>query len=149
MSITKDEVQKLTSRLDLLIAKGAREYKDWNQKHGLTDYRSVILYELLLHTRLTQKQIVEITNLPKQSINKGILQLRDEGYLTLEQDEKDNRVKYCFLTEEGEKYAKLKIQPLLDIEEKIIMKMGKKKIEQLNELLEEWNLNFKKYKDEE
>ena len=43
----------------------------------------------------------------------------------------------------------LKIQPLLDIEEKIIMKMGKKKIEQLNELLEEWNLNFKKYKDEE
>ena len=35
------------------------------------------------------------------------------------------------------------------IEEKIIMKMGKKKIEQLNELLEEWNLNFKKYKDEE
>lgn len=55
MSITKDEVQTLTSRLDLLIAKGAREYKDWNQKHGLTDYRSVILYELLLHTRLTQK----------------------------------------------------------------------------------------------
>ncbi|WP_239831280.1 MarR family winged helix-turn-helix transcriptional regulator [Ligilactobacillus salivarius] len=109
----------------------------------------MILYELLLHTRLTQKQIVERTNLPKQSINKGILQLRDEGYLTLEQDEKDNRVKYCFLTEEGEKYAKLKIQPLLDIEEKIIMKMGKKKIEQLNELLEEWNLNFKKYKDEE
>ena len=132
-----------------MIAKGAREYKDWNQKHGLTDYRSVILYELLLHTRLTQKQIVERTNLPKQSINKGILQLRDEGYLTLEQDEKDNRVKYCFLTEEGEKYAKLKIQPLLDIEEKIIMKMGKKKIEQLNELLEEWNLNFKKYKVEE
>lgn len=132
-----------------MIAKGAREYKDWNQKHGLTDYRSVILYELLLHTRLTQKQIVERTNLPKQSINKGILQLRDEGYLTLEQDEKDNRVKYCFLTEEGEKYAKLKIQPLLDIEEKIIMKMGKKKIEQLNELLEEWNLNFKKCKDEE
>ena len=132
-----------------MIAKGAREYKDWNQKHGLTDYRSVILYELLLHTRLTQKQTVERTNLPKQSINKGILQLRDEGYLTLEQDEKDNRVKYCFLTEEGEKYAKLKIQPLLDIEEKIIMKMGKKKIEQLNELLEEWNLNFKKYKDEE
>nr|WP_162853960.1 helix-turn-helix domain-containing protein [Ligilactobacillus salivarius] len=132
-----------------MIAKGAREYKDWNQKHGLTDYRSVILYELLLHTRLTQKQIVERTNLPKQSINKGILQLRDEGYLTLEQDEKDNRVKYCFLTKEGEKYAKLKIQPLLDIEEKIIMKMGKKKIEQLNELLEEWNLNFKKYKDEE
>ena len=41
------------------------------------------------------------------------------------------------------------IQPLLDIEEKIIMKMGKKKIEQLNELLEEWNSNFKKYKDEE
>ena len=65
MSITKDEVQALTSRLDLLIAKGAREYKDWNQKHGLTDYRSVILYELLLHTRLTQKQIVERTNLPK------------------------------------------------------------------------------------
>ena len=29
------------------------------------------------------------------------------------------------------------------------MKMGKKKIEQLNELLEEWNLNFKKYKDKE
>ena len=149
MSITKDEVQALTSRLDLLIAKSAREYKDWNQKHGLTDYRSVILYELLLHTRLTQKQIVERTNLPKQSINKGILQLRDEGYLTLEQDEKDNRVKYCFLTEEGEEYARVKIQPLLDIEEKIIMKMGKKKIEQLNELLEEWNLNFKKYKDEE
>lgn len=149
MSITKDEVQALTSRLDLLIAKDAREYKDWNQKHGLTDYRSVILYELLLHTRLTQKQIVERTNLPKQSINKGILQLRDEGYLTLEQDEKDNRVKYCFLTEEGEEYARVKIQPLLDIEEKIIMKMGKKKIEQLNELLEEWNLNFKKYKDEE
>lgn len=149
MSITEDEVQALTTRLDLLIAKGAREYKDWNQKHGLTDYRSVILYELLLHTRLTQKQIVERTNLPKQSINKGILQLRDEGYLILVQDGKDNRVKYCSLTKRGGEYAKLKMQPLVDIEEKIVTKMGKKKIEQLNELLEEWNLNFKKYKDEE
>ena len=71
MSITKDEVQTLTSRLDLLIAKGAREYKDWNQKHGLTDYRSVILYELLLHTRLTQKQIVELIFLNNQLIKES------------------------------------------------------------------------------
>lgn len=72
-----------TEKLNLSIVHGSRGYDYWDQTHGMTSYLSMILYELTIRKKLTQKQLVDLTDLPKQSINKGIKQLTESGYLSM------------------------------------------------------------------
>lgn len=102
----------ITEKLNISLSRGSQYYSEWNQKNGLTDYLSLIMYELLIRKRLTQKELAELGDLPKQSINKGIKILKDQGYLELIVDSHDKRVKFCQLTVAGHKYAKEKMQPL-------------------------------------
>ena len=43
---------------------------------------SVVLYELIIRDKLTQKDLVEVTGMPKQSINKGIHYLKENAPLS-------------------------------------------------------------------
>ena len=95
-----------------------------------------------MRQRLTQKDLVNLSDLPKQSINKGIHRLLEQDYLELTIDPEDNRVKYCQLTASGKKYAKKKMAPLFEIEKQIAQKMGAQKMKQLVALNEEWSDTF-------
>ena len=66
-----------TEKLNLSIIHGSRAYSQWEQDHDLPDYLVVIMYELLIRGKLTQRELVNLSDLPKQSINKGIKILRD------------------------------------------------------------------------
>lgn len=79
----------ITEKLNISLSRGSQYYSEWNQKNGLTDYLSLIMYELLIRKRLTQKELAELGDLPKQSINKGIKILKDQGYLELIVDSHD------------------------------------------------------------
>ena len=105
-------------------------------------YLTIILYELLMRQKLTQKDLVNLSDLPKQSINKGIHRLLEKDYLELTVDPDDNRVKYCQLTDRGKKYAQEKMAALFEIENRIAQKMGAKKMKQLVALNEEWSNTF-------
>ena len=131
-----------TEKLNLAIVHGGRAYNYWDQTHGMTSYLTMILYELTIRKRLTQKQLVDMTDLPKQSINKGIKQLSAAGYLTMTVDPEDKRVRFCELTADGRKFAHKKLQSLFEIEEKTAQKMGKEKMKQLTALNEEWSNRF-------
>ena len=61
-----------TEKLNLTIIHGSRAYDQWSQDHELSDYLVEIMYELLIREKLTQKELVNLSDLPKQSINKGI-----------------------------------------------------------------------------
>lgn len=138
-----------TEKLNLAIVHGSQAYRHWDQTHDMAGYLTMILYELTIRKRLTQKQLVDMTDLPKQSINKGIKQLSESGYLTMTVDPSDKRVRFCKLTPDGEAFAQEKLQSLFEIEEKTAKKLGEKKMKQLTALNEEWSNTFWHFLKEE
>ena len=131
-----------TEKLNLSIIHGSRAYSQWEQDHDLPDYLVVIMYELLIRGKLTQRELVNLSDLPKQSINKGIKILRDHDHITMTVDPSDKRVRFCQLTEAGRKYAYDRLRPLVELEEKTAQAMGTDKMKLLAKLSEEWSTTF-------
>ncbi len=138
-----------TEKLNLSIIHGSRAYSQWEQDHDLPDYLVVIMYELLIRGKLTQKELVNLSDLPKQSINKGIKILRDHDHITMTVDPSDKRVRFCQLTEAGRKYAYDRLRPLFELEEKTAQAMGTDKMKLLAKLSEEWSTTFWHFLSEE
>lgn len=138
-----------TEKLNLSIIHGSRAYSQWEQDHDLPDYLVVIMYELLIRGKLTQRELVNLSDLPKQSINKGIKILRDHDHITMTVDPSDKRVRFCQLTEAGRKYAYDRLRPLFELEEKTAQAMGTDKMKLLDKLSEEWSTTFWHFLSEE
>lgn len=138
-----------TEKLNLSIIHGSRAYSQWEQDHDLPDYLVVIMYELLIRGKLTQRELVNLSDLPKQSINKGIKILRDHDHITMTVDPSDKRVRFCQLTEAGRKYAYDRLRPLFELEEKTAQAMGTDKMKLLAKLSEEWSTTFWHFLSEE
>lgn len=138
-----------TEKLNLSIIHGSRAYSQWEQDHDLPDYLVVIMYELLIRGKLTQRELVNLSDLPKQSINKGIKILRDHDHITITVDPSDKRVRFCQLTEAGRKYAYDRLRPLFELEEKTAQAMGTDKMKLLAKLSEEWSTTFWHFLSEE
>lgn len=138
-----------TEKLNLSIIHGSRAYSQWEQDHDLPDYLVVIMYELLIRGKLTQRELVNLSDLPKQSINKGIKILRDHDHITMTVDPSDKRVRFCQLTEAGRKYAYDRLRPLFELEEKTAQAMGTDKMKLLVKLSEEWSTTFWHFLSEE
>ena len=131
-----------TEKINLAIVRANKAYSEWDRKNHMPDYMGVILYELLIRKKLTQKELVALSDLPKQSINKGVRHLQDLGYVELIQDEKDKRKKYCSFTKKGKEYAQEKMLPLMELETEVSNLMGKEKMSQLATLACEWSDTF-------
>lgn len=138
-----------TEKLNLSIIHGSRAYSQWEQDHDLPDYLVVIMYELLIRGKLTQRELVNLSDLPKQSINEGIKILRDHDHITMTVDPSDKRVRFCQLTEAGRKYAYDRLRPLFELEEKTAQAMGTDKMKLLAKLSEEWSTTFWHFLSEE
>ena len=138
-----------TEKLNLSIIHGSRAYSQWEQDHDLPVYLVVIMYELLIRGKLTQRELVNLSDLPKQSINKGIKILRDHDHITMTVDPSDKRVRFCQLTEAGRKYAYDRLRPLFELEEKTAQAMGTDKMKLLAKLSEEWSTTFWHFLSEE
>lgn len=138
-----------TEKLNLSIIHGSRAYSQWEQDHDLPDYLVVIMYELLIRGKLTQRELVNLSDLPKQSINKGIKILRDHDHIMMTVDPSDKRVRFCQLTEAGRKYAYDRLRPLFELEEKTAQAMGTDKMKLLAKLSEEWSTTFWHFLSEE
>lgn len=138
-----------TEKLNLSIIHGSRAYSQWEQDHDLPDYLVVIMYELLIRGKLTQRELVNLSDLPKRSINKGIKILRDHDHITMTVDPSDKRVRFCQLTEAGRKYAYDRLRPLFELEEKTAQAMGTDKMKLLAKLSEEWSTTFWHFLSEE
>lgn len=132
----------ITEELNMSMVRGSKAYDEWDKRHHLSGYLTIILYELILRKKLTQKELVDLSGMPKQSINKGIRILQEKKYLQMSVDKKDKRIKFCELTSEGQKYAQETIQPLFDLENKTAEKLGTKKMQQFLDLSNEWNDTF-------
>lgn len=106
MNLKKHE--SISESVTLASVRATYAYEQYDKLMGITQYESIILYELFTHPRLSQKELVYRSGIPKQSISKGIHNLAELGYLEISSADQDKRVKYCALTESGLAYAREK-----------------------------------------
>ena len=131
--------ESISELVTLASVRATHAYEQYDKLMGITQYESIILYELFTHPRLSQKELVYRSGIPKQSISKGIHNLAELGYLEISSADQDKRVKYCALTESGLAYAREKEGEILAIEEKVIDKLGFDRAALAYQILAEWS----------
>ena len=137
MNLKKHE--SISESVTLASVRATYAYERYDKLMGITQYESIILYELFTHPRLSQKELVYRSGIPKQSISKGIHNLAELGYLEISSADQDKRVKYCALTESGLAYAREKEGEILAIEKKVIDKLGFDRAALACQILDEWS----------
>lgn len=131
--------ESISELVTLASVRATYAYEQYDKLMGITQYESIILYELFTHPRLSQKELIYRSGIPKQSISKGIHNLAELGYLEISSADQDKRVKYCALTESGLAYAREKEGEILAIEEKVIDKLGFDRAALACQILDEWS----------
>lgn len=130
--------ESISELVTLASVRANYAYDQYDKLMGITQYESIILYELLTHPCLSQKELIYRSGIPKQSISKGIHKLSEQGYLEISSADQDKRVKYCTLTESGLAYAREKEGEILAIEKKVIDKLGFDRAALSCQILNEW-----------
>lgn len=131
--------ESISELVTLASVRATYAYEQYDKLMGITQYESIILYELFTHPRRSQKELVYRSGIPKQSISKGIHNLAELGYLEISSADQDKRVKYCALTESGLAYAREKEGEILAIEKKVIDKLGFDRAALACQILAEWS----------
>lgn len=119
-------------------------YDEWNKLHGINRYVSIIVYMLAYSDVSTQRELSLCYNMPKQTVNNVINQLKDEGCITLVQDENDRRSKHIVLTDEGKEYADKIVKPLIEFEKSVLKEMGDERVKIMIDTLKEYADLFEK-----
>lgn len=76
------------------------------ESFGLNNLESIILFHIDKIDNLTQKDLVKKLQMPKQTINSIILNLKENDFIYMQASQKDKRVKTLLLTEKGAKEVK-------------------------------------------
>ena len=71
----------------------------------------------------------------KRQVNNSVKTLEKEGCLELTQDRSDRRRKEITFTDCGKKYAEEALSPIIELDRRVIRRMGLKKFQQLIETL--------------
>lgn len=100
------------------------------KKVDLSFNQLIILYYLRTHNNVTQKNIASDMLVPKQTINSILNNWIKDGYIIF-QNESSKKNKIILLSEEGEKELGLKIDYIMDKENRILSKFSQKEVEAL------------------
>jgi DNA-binding MarR family transcriptional regulator len=108
-------------------------YQQWAQKNNMLYGIVQVLYILYLQGPVTQKQISEGCETPKQTVNNVIRLFKKEKYITLDTGDTDKRQKLIKLTPAGKEYMQKILEPYFKLNEKVFDRLGFKLIHQLVE----------------
>lgn len=108
-------------------------YSAWAEAHGLSYYEFLILYMLNRQPRMMQKEVITVTEIPKQSISQAARKLCEKGLVEFVPSQTDRREKDMILTRAGAKFVKENFTPLLKIEEDAFDRVGS---EEINNMVE-------------
>ena len=119
-------------------------YHEAAVKTGVSDSVQNILYVICEKgDRCLQSEISKLTGISRQTINSAIHKLEKEGIITLEQGKGRNTI-VC-LTVEGKAFARQKIYPLFEIENKIWEDWTEEEQQQYLLLTQKYRDGLKKY----
>jgi len=121
-------IATVVNRIDGLYGKFA-------QKHGVPYGIIRVLYVLGPHSPVTQKRISEICEIPKQTVNSVIKQLRTDEYIIVTASKEDKREKEIRLTPLGEAYVQKTLKPFLDINKMAVDRIGLDFVQNLSQRL--------------
>ena len=119
-------------------------YHEAAVKMGVSDSVQNILYVLCEKDgRCLQSEVSKLTGISRQTINSAIRNLEKDGIVYLEQGKGRNTI--LRLTEKGEKFAKEKMYPLYEAENKIWNEWTPEEQQQYLILTQKYRDGLKKY----
>ena len=99
-------------------------YSKWAEKNGIPIYFAQVCYILRFYEGVTQKQISEICEIPKQTVNNVIRQLKSDKFITLTKSGEDKRAKKIKLTKLGKSYIDDFLKPFLELNNAVFNRVG-------------------------
>lgn len=129
------EVEKALGAISTGVSRLEGLYTKLAQKQGISYGVVQVLYILKLNGAVTQKQMSEICEIPKQTVNSVIKQLKADNYITLISSSEDKREKKVRLTESGEDYTLEVLNPYFKLNEKVCERFGIDLIQRLGKEL--------------
>lgn len=118
------------------------------ESFGLNNLESIILFHIDKISNLTQKDLVDKLQVPKQTINSLILNLKENNLIDMKSSSEDKRIKILVLTDEGKKEVIKMTGSLRLSNKKIYDKLGEDKVKEIqaniNDLIDAIEENIKK-----
>lgn len=118
------------------------------ESFGLNNLESIILFHIDKISNLTQKDLVDKLQVPKQTINSLILNLKENNLIDMKSSSEDKRIKILVLTDEGRKEVMKMTESLRQSNNKIYDKLGEDKVKEIqaniNDLIDAIEENIKK-----
>lgn len=102
---------------------------------GLNNLESIILFHIDKIDDLTQKDLVSILQMPKQTVNSIIMNLKDNDLIYMKALDSDKRVKTLVLTNKGEQEVANINRSLSFSNNKIYVQLGEDQIKSIEENL--------------
>ena len=103
------------------------------ESFGLNNLESIILFHIDKIENLTQKDLVKKLQMPKQTINSIILNLKENDFIYIQASKEDKRVKTLLLTEKGENEVKRITDSLKASNKEIYDQLGEEKINSIKD----------------
>ena len=103
------------------------------ESFGLNNLESIILFHIDKIENLTQKDLVKKLQMPKQTINSIILNLKDNDFIYMQASKKDKRVKTLVFTEKGANEVKKITDSLKASNKEIYDQLGEEKINSIKD----------------
>ncbi|WP_044567606.1 MarR family winged helix-turn-helix transcriptional regulator [Anaerococcus provencensis] len=103
------------------------------ESFGLNNLESIILFHIDKIENLTQKDLVKKLQMPKQTINSIILNLKENDFIYMQASKKDKRVKTLVLTEKGANEVKKITDSLKASNKEIYDQLGEEKINSIKD----------------
>ena len=111
-------------------------YHAYAVRHGVSDSFLFLMY--VFHEDgdgVTQAEIGQILNVPKQTVNSALKKMEVDGLIYLKNDDKDKKKKRVFLTETGTNIMRVLIEPLILAENRAYESIGINKLTMMSELV--------------
>ncbi len=137
MSIRDDN-----KRFEEIFQKMDRDYESYAKSFGMT-YSSLAMLEYIWDNQpCTQKQLCEITMLPKQTVNTIIMSFVRQGYIQMLELPEDRRVKTMSLSDAGRKFANTVLPKIKNAEDQSISRFTEEEKRTFFKLLEKFAASF-------
>ncbi|SEM99081.1 transcriptional regulator, MarR family [Ligilactobacillus sp. WC1T17] len=140
--------QKLVRQTETEVVNISQIYEKLLKKSKQPLNRLDVLYELALGEVMTQGQLAQRINRPKQTINNIITKMQQEGLVDLTPLKTDGRKKVISLTKKGRIAAAKDLDFMFQVEDRLVDAMGTVKMQQLIELEREYAKNLQTIAEE-
>ena len=135
---SKSDRERNIVRMGHAISKANGGYARAERLAGLNSYEAKVLYALVFDDGMTQREICDVYDMPKQTVNNIVRRLVSKGLALANASEGNRKNKPVYLTQKGAAYAEELLAPLNEFEFRVMDEMGEDAYVLLVELTEQY-----------